>query len=181
MRLNYYIVITALALLLNACDNPVTSSNKSSVTSSAKQSEASKQAPEIYQATRQEGITFNKPGYPSFIKEVKGMSGLEPTGRWTDGPSAVFVLKEPVKGFIQLKLSGTPYGPNAGKKVSIFFGGLQRDVVFNGKSSDFENISASFYLQEPADTLEIRIPEPTIPSGGNRKLGIFLQSLKLIE
>lgn len=182
MQLNYHIVVASgLALLLSACDKPAPPSDAPGVVTSVAQPVAGQPAPAVYQATLQDGITFNKPGYPSFIKEVKGMSGLEPTGRWTDGPSAVFVFKEPIKGYIQLKLSGVPYGPNAGKKILVSLGGVQKEVVFSGKSNNFENVSAGFYLDEQADTLEIRIPEPTTPPGGDRKLGIFLHSLKLIK
>lgn len=179
MQFNYHIVIvSALALFLSACDKPAPSSSGAAAVGSPPVT--AHPAPEAYQATLQDGIQFSKPGYPSFIKEVKGMSGLEPKGRWTDGSSATFVFKEPIKGAFQLKLSGMPYGPNIGKKVLVIFGGLQKEVVFSGKSNNFESVSAEFDLKEPADTLEIRIPEPTTPLGGNRKLGIFLRTLNII-
>jgi len=38
-----------------------------------------------YEATLAEGIDFRKPGYPLFIKNVKGIANHEPWGRWTDG------------------------------------------------------------------------------------------------
>ena len=51
--------------------------------------------PESYSATLAEGIQFAaKPNYPSFIKSVNGMSGYEPTGRWTEGKNVTFTFTQ---------------------------------------------------------------------------------------
>lgn len=42
-----------------------------------------------YEATLPEGIDFRKPGYPTFIKQVKGISGLE---TWGPGPMRTSAL-----------------------------------------------------------------------------------------
>ena len=38
-----------------------------------------------YEVTMMDGIDFTKPGYPTFLSDVSGISGPEPWGRWTDG------------------------------------------------------------------------------------------------
>jgi hypothetical protein len=45
---------------------------------------ASVPAKVVYEATLAQGIDFKKDGYPAFIAQVAGMSGLEPWGRWSD-------------------------------------------------------------------------------------------------
>lgn len=130
-------------------------------------------------AAQQDSIDFSQAAYPGSIKEVRGMSGPEPKGRWTDGPSAVFVFKEALHGKVQLSISALPYEANAGKEVVFALGGVQKSLVFKPNLNNFQTLSAEFDLPAPSDTLEIRIPEPTLPPGGNRRLGLFIASIKL--
>lgn len=165
MKLNLLIAPLLLAALA-ACGKP------------ADQPAASATAPAAA-AALQRHIDFSQPAYPGFIKEVRGMSGPEPKGRWTDGPSASFVFKEALHGKVTLSIAALPYGANAGKEVAVTLGGVQKSLVFKPGLNDFQILNAEFDLPAPADTLEIRIPEPTVPSGGNRRLGLFIASIKL--
>ena len=38
----------------------------------------------MYKSTLEEGIIFNKEGYPDFISNVEGLTGIEKFGRWSD-------------------------------------------------------------------------------------------------
>ena len=124
-------------------------------------------------------IDFSQPAYPGFIKEVRGMSGPEPKGRWTDGPNAVLVFKEPLHGKVRLNIVASPYGANAGKEIVFVLGGTQKSLVFKTGLDDFQTLNTEFDLPAPSDTLEIRIPEPTVPPGGNRRLGLFIAKIDL--
>ena len=172
----FLICVSVLPLAISAC-------GKSDPTPKVTQSAAvSNNLPEKgaafgYAASLEDGIDFSKPGYPAFIKEVKGMSALEPKGRWTDGASAIFVFKEAPQGKVRIEISALPYGANAGKSVQLLLGGQQREVVFTNPN-DFQTASAEFDLAQPAETLEIRVPQPTVPPGGDRHLGLFIGSLK---
>jgi len=125
-----------------------------------------------------QSIDLAQTAYPGFIKEVHGMSGQEPKGRWTDGASAVFAFKQPMQGKVKLHIVAQPYGTNAGKDIVLVLGGVQKSVQFKPGIDDLQTRDAEFDLAAPADTLEIRIPEPTVPPGGNRKLGLFISSIQ---
>ncbi|HEY8024163.1 MAG TPA: hypothetical protein VIF60_06335 [Burkholderiaceae bacterium] len=177
-----FIFTCGLGILLNACDKPAAPSGNHDAANAivaAMPANGTAGANGAYDATPQEGILFAKPGYPRFIKEVKGVSEPEPKGRWTDGSEAVFVFKEALHGKVHVEISGIPYGSNMGKKVALTLGNAKQDVVFNGDINTFETVSADFDLDTPSDTLVMRIPEPSVPPGGNRRLGIFLGTLKI--
>ena len=65
------------------------------------------QAPATYDATPADGIQFSREGYPRFVREVKGVSGREEFGRWTDGAKASFVFADPLPKKFTLTIETT--------------------------------------------------------------------------
>jgi len=138
-----------------------------------------------YEATLAEGIDFRRAGYPNFIAEVSGMSGLEHWGRWTEaaaGPVAKFRFKQPLPQKFNLEISANAFGPNEGEPIRVRVGQVEKTFVVPKAVSNatytlvFDSING--------DTLEIVPPKPTSPaeqhvSGDPRKLGVGLISLKV--
>lgn len=174
MSLKSLPIIFICALLVSGCDKQQSTSPPPPAPPQVAALPADK-----YQASLSDGINFARPGYPTFIAKVEGMSALEPTGRWTDGSTVIFTFAQPLLGNLSVEIAGIPYGPNAGKPFRVTLGEQTREIVFATASKDFETKSASFAVSKPATFLRIDIPAPTVPPGGDRHLGIFLGSIKI--
>jgi phosphoglycerol transferase len=133
-----------------------------------------------------EGIDFTKPGYPSFLAEVQGMSLREDWGRWTDGrlaPAAKFRLKQPLPKSFTLVLKANAFGPNLDKPVKVRVGGVEKSFVHKDGSTA-GTYRLAFELPSAADTIEIVAPAPASPQEQNpsnpdqRKLGVGLSRMQ---
>lgn len=134
-----------------------------------------------YVATLKEGIDLRRPGYPTFLVAVSGMSGSEPWGRWSDSKLVLFKFKQPLPVKFTLTLTGGAYGPNIGQPFIVKAGVVTKELSF--PSDPFlkpTSQSLSFQLKDPVDVLEINVPQPTLPQTGDaRKLGIGIITLKI--
>lgn len=139
-----------------------------------------------YEVTLAEGIDFTKPGYPSFLKEVSGMAGHEPWGRWTDanaGPAARFRFTHPIPKHVTLELQAHGLGGNAYQPVRIRIGASEKTITLGNPPK--EKYVIEFEDTGGADTLEIIPPSPILPRevtpGNNdtRRLGLGLKSLRI--
>ena len=133
-----------------------------------------------------DGIDFAKPGYPTFLAEVQGVSGRETWGRWTDGnlaSSAKFRFKQPLPKAFTVVIKAGVFGPNLGKPVKVRVGGVERTFVHRDGSAP-DTYRLAFELPDVQQTLEIIPPEPTSPHEQNssnpdkRKLGVSLYQLR---
>jgi phosphoglycerol transferase len=140
-----------------------------------------------YEATLAEGIDFTKPGYPRFVKEVQGMSGEEPWGRWTDAnlaPTARFRFDKPLPKAFTLELRATGLGPNAYQPVKIRAGSVEREVTLGNPAKESYRVA---FAGVEGDTLEIVPPAPILPrevtpqSTDTRRLGVGLTTLRIVE
>jgi Domain of unknown function (DUF7024) len=136
---------------------------------------------ETYPATLAEGIDFAKPGYPTFIAGVTGMSGYESWGRWTDGDRATFRFTQLLPKHFTLVIQGNAFGPNFGEAIKIKIGATQQEFKITEQGQIHR---LDFTLPEPADTLELLISKPTSPlelkiGDDPRKLGIGLIKLQI--
>jgi phosphoglycerol transferase len=135
-----------------------------------------------YEATLDQGIQFEKPGYPTFIQSAKGMSKFEPTHRWTEGPVAVFTFAKPLPTSFVLRIDSMwAFGPNAGKPVTIRVGDWQGQAAFGAERSTVE---LKVKTATPATSIEFTIPAPTSPQQAGlgadpRMLGIALKRLSI--
>jgi phosphoglycerol transferase len=142
-----------------------------------------------YESSLAEGIDFKKPGYPSFLAEVSGMSGREDWGRWTDGPVAKFRFKQPLPGKFTLLINAGAIGPNFGKPILVRAGKVERKFTAKNPAATTPPGVATFALSfdgvDGTDTIEIVPPKPTRPkdmdpkSDDERMLGVGMVSLKL--
>ena len=175
--------ITLLGTLLMAASHAPASLAASPKTTVAPAQPASPPSlmTESYPATLAEGIDFTKPGYPTFIAEVIGMSHTESWGRWTEGAKAVFRFKQPLPQKFTLVIKTNAFGPNIGEAIKVKIGAAQQ--TFNATQGE-QTHHLSFTLSHPVDTVEFLIPRPASPqelrlSQDARKLGIGLISLKI--
>jgi phosphoglycerol transferase len=139
-------------------------------------------------ATLAEGIDFTKPGFPEFIKEVQGMSGPEPWGRWTDanlGPGARFRFDKPLPKAFTVELRAQGLGPNAYQPVKIRVGGQEKSLTLGNPPK--EQYRVAFSGVENADVIEIVPPAPILPrevtpqNADPRRLGIGITSLRILD
>ncbi len=140
-----------------------------------------------YEATLAEGIDFKKPGYPSFLAEVSGMSGREEWGRWTDanqGP-VKFRFAQPLPKQFTLELQARGFGPNVGQPIKVIVGGLEKSFV--AESPQTQTYSVTFEGMDGADSIEIVPPHTASPkdedpaSNDQRKIGVGMILLKIIN
>jgi hypothetical protein len=140
-----------------------------------------------YESTLAEGIDFRRPGYPTFLLEVVGVSAQEDWGRWTDataGPSVKFRFNAPLPKKFVLELQANAFGPNEGKPVKIRAGNIERTVTIKNVPS-YAAYTAEFDEVVATDTIEITPPNPILPrevdpsNVDERKLGLGLARLKI--
>ncbi len=140
-----------------------------------------------YEATLEQGIDFRKPGYPTFIKKVEGVSGLGPNPRWSEGNITKIIFNENLPDNFKLEIDALGYGPNIGKNVVVKVGDEERSFTL-GLNDKYQKYSLSFDNGRNANGVEFIIPEPISPSeftkgvsGDPRKIGISFASIKIMK
>lgn len=140
-----------------------------------------------YEATLAEGIDFTRPEFPSFVKDVQGLSGSEAWGRWTDatvGPVLKFTFKQTLPRKFTLEITGSAYGPNVGLPVKVRVGAVEKTFIIP-PNKGVDTYRLTFETDGTADTIEIIPPNPARPQDiipGNddsRLLGLGLVSIKI--
>lgn len=138
-------------------------------------------------ATLSEGVDFTRRTWPEFIKNVQGLSGLEPWGRWSDADisrSVRFVFFEPLPTHFTLHLTAQPFGRNGVQEVIIKIGDQSHVVKLRGGDPD---IRLPIVLTDgQVDAMEFVPHEPVSPKelGVNadiRRLGIGFVRLRFEE
>ena len=191
----FYAVPLALIGLLSACgEDPkprtqAAAAPAPAATAPASPGVAADPMATRYEATLAEGIDFRKPGYPSFLAEVSGMSEREDWGRWTDGPAAKFRFKQPLPGKFTLVISAGTIGSNFGSPIVVRAGKVQKEFTISAATSATPPGLATFTLDfdgtDRPDTIEIIPPKPVRPKDINpksddaRMLGVALVALKI--
>ncbi len=136
-----------------------------------------------YEASLAEGIDFKKPGYPSFLAEVSGVSGKEDFGRWSDGAVARFRFKQLLPSKFAVLITAGAFGPNLGKPVIIRVGKAEKEFVV--KTAEPVEYSVNFEGINGVDTIEVVSQKPTRPkdidpkNDDSRLLGVALVQLRI--
>src|SRR5262245_13808205 len=79
-----------------------------------------------------DGIDFSQPVYPLDVEYVRGTSGREPWGRWSDadrGPAVSILLREPLSGTRCLDVTFRTTARQARNPVMIRLGDARATVV----------------------------------------------------
>lgn len=139
-----------------------------------------------YKSTIKDPIILKKEGYPSFLKDIQGVSYPENNGRWTDAdlaPNALFIFKDPLPSKFKLEIVCRSYEKNS-ENIKVKVGENIREFTSDHKNQnsytlEFENV-------ESVDRIEIIHPKPfeqkeQLEGSDIRKFGLFLISLKVID
>ena len=137
-----------------------------------------------YKADLKDGIDFKKNGFPEFIKDISGLSGWEPWGRWTDSAKdkkfrVAFLDKLPED--FTLVFKAMPFGPNTDQPVEVWVGHQKKIVSLSAAMNEYR---LSFHNRERSNEIIFFVPKPTSPaelgsSGDARKLGIGFEKLSV--
>jgi hypothetical protein len=126
-------------------------------------------------------IDFTRP-LVGQLSLVRGMSGAEPWGAWTEGPTVKLRWWGELPHKFTLILDVRAFGPNVGKPVFVKIGG--QSISFTLSKAEPQQVRLAFDLKAPGDTMTIEIPAPTSPaslglSSDARLLGLGLTSLRI--
>ena len=188
-------LVCAMSMIISGCsDEPADKAKRPASAPASPAPKASAPAPAAgvsleprYEATLAQGIEFGKPGYPAFLREVHGVSGHEPWGRWTDAnlaPAVRLRFAKPLPAKFTLELKASGLGPNAYEAVKVRAGSVDRSFVIGNPPKGAQRLA---FEGVSGDTIEIVPPAPIRPAEvtpGNtdtRKLGLGLESLKILE
>ncbi|CAN7711048.1 sugar translocase [Pseudoduganella sp. LjRoot289] len=126
------------------------------------------------------GAEFSHEILPPFVAGVRGLSGVEPWGRWSDAGQHPWVeldFIEPLTKRFTLVLTVQPFGPNTGKAMIVRIGKQQHSVtLLPGAQSYRLPVDLG---QDSARSIVLVPPQPVSPRELNagadeRKLGIGL-------
>ena len=176
------LAFAAALTLVACCERPQPESSKVAATAAAPVTPpAAPPAADRYPATLAEGIDFSKPGYPTFLAAVSGLSGHEPWGRWSDGGTVTFQFTQPLPTHFTLTLTAQAFGPNIGAPIKAKAGASEQTLTLTAAA---ETHRLDFTLAAPTDRLEFLIPQPTSPADlqqgeDPRKLGIGFVKLQI--
>ena len=139
-----------------------------------------------YSATLTEGIDFRKNSFPEFIHSVKGLSGPEPWGRWSDAKTEKtirFTFTESLPKIFTIVLTAKAFGPNAGKECLLRVGGETYNRFILSDAPTTVRIPVTI-KEERINVLEFIPPAPASPSSlklgeDTRELGIGFINLSI--
>lgn len=138
-----------------------------------------------YSASLEDEFVFKRAGYPSFLKDIEGVSYLESEGRWCDADlhkSALFSFEKPLPKSFSLIITAGAHVGALGRYVKVKIGKQAKTFVVSEVMPkeyilNFENVKNT-------DTLEIISPKfktktKAMEGTDNRKKSLFLVSLKI--
>lgn len=138
-----------------------------------------------YPGTLSEGIDFRRKNFPTFVKNILGLSGAEEEGRWSDAnlhPSVRVDFFDPLPRRFTLMINTLAFGPNAGQFMKIKIGAQNHFIKIPiGPLESRLNIDLG---TEKASTIEFYPPKPTSPyqlgmSPDRRLLGVGFKQLSI--
>lgn len=128
-------------------------------------------------------IRFDEAELTGLVKQVAGISGFEPWGRWTVGPAIKVELSRNLPLHFVLRIeTATALGPSVGTPLTARVGNVERHFIVGSGSSVVE---LPFDHTTATSAIEIDIPDPRSPrelgmNTDERKLGIGLRSITVL-
>lgn len=132
--------------------------------------------------TLDQGLWFGQQLLPRDVISVSGLSSIEPGfGRWSDAALADRVLirvSKPMATSMTFEIRARGVGSNVGAPIQIRIGDEIHVVTLDTVVKPY----LVTFVQPRGDVIEI-IPQPvpTPPAGELRRIGIFLQSIRVIH
>lgn len=123
-------------------------------------------------------ILFNQEQWPPFVARVRGLSGAEPWGRWSDDDTVTLRFKKPLPEVFLLKLRAEASASNLNKAFTFSTGSeQQRLVITMGEMAEYV---LCFTRSPGAQRLDITIPSPQATATDPRRMGLALSSLRIL-
>ena len=138
-----------------------------------------------YFASVQDGIDFTRAGWPIFVRNAKGFSGVESFGRWSDrnlAHSARIELDSPLQQKFTLVLVAQAFASNVNKPIKVLIGNHEYEITLGAGVSE---VRLDVDLRgDSADSISFFPPFPVSPkqvgvNADERKLGIGFVSLRI--
>lgn len=137
-----------------------------------------------YPASFADGIDFTRQDWPEFVRDVAGLSGPEPWGRWSDAnvaPAVRIVFFAPLPQKFTLVLAAQPFGPNADQELMVRIGAQEYRVKMGAGA--FEVRVPVDLIGEQVEFIEFLPPHSASPqqlgiSADSRKLGVGFVRLR---
>jgi len=129
-------------------------------------------------------IDFSQTLLSPTVRTIRGLSGREPWGRWSDAdvhPLVEIHFRDPLPARGSLSLTARAFGPNIGQPVRVRIGGHESELRFEASDT---TVVASYDAAQSPQSIEIVAPHPARPLdfGGSqdpRRLGIGLVHLMI--
>jgi phosphoglycerol transferase len=137
-----------------------------------------------HQATLVDGIDFTQGTWPSFLRDVRGLSIAEPWGRWSDanlGESVQFDFVVPLPTKFTLVISAKPFGRDGTQRVQIRIGDQTHTITLRPDNADIRlPITLGGHR---VDMIEFIPQDPVSPQqmgldGDGRRLGVGFNRLR---
>lgn len=138
-----------------------------------------------YTATLSEGIDFKRDGYPSFLGSVKGMSGKESFGRWSDADEVIFEFKDPLRNAFSIDLKVATFPSSSGLTYKVKAGSIEKEFVLKTTNLEaMEKVSLTFDGVVDGRQIIIKVPKAQSPkelglNSDDRRLGLALAELRI--
>ncbi len=126
-------------------------------------------------------IDFSGPFPSGAVNEVRGVSGPEPFGRWSDGAQVQLQMSSRLPRKFDLHLKANAFGPNTELPFSIQIGGETKTFRLSSEPTD---VDFSFTTDGTDRLITINVPKPTSPkqlgiNSDERTLGIALRQMSI--
>jgi hypothetical protein len=129
-----------------------------------------------------DGIWFGQTQQAGDVLAITGVSDIEPGyGRWSDAAIAdhvEIVLAEPIYQPVTLEIRARGVGINVGAPIVVQIGDEQQTLVLTDAVAAYQ----LSFRRAQGDMISIYpqpVPEP--PLGDSRRIGVFLQSIRLVN
>jgi hypothetical protein len=137
------------------------------------------------QIDNEEVFYFARIGLPGFVDTIKGLSGREAWGRWSDAndnESVKIAFKSPFPKNFFLILKAWAFGPNVGREILFKVGSNTKTLVLTEAMTEYRLLFED--VDPGSHVLEITPPTPKSPrdlgiSNDTRKLGIGFERLSI--
>jgi hypothetical protein len=141
-----------------------------------------RQAPQVIATTQlTDGVWFGQQRLPADVRAVSGLSTIDPGyGRWSDADVADrirIVLRHPLTTPVTLEIRARGVGANLGVPIVVRIGSDEQTMVLDSTVKPY-----LLTFNQPQGTVIEIVPQPvtTPPPGDIRRIGIFLQSLRVV-
>jgi phosphoglycerol transferase len=129
-------------------------------------------------------IDFERAWLSPAVASVKGLSGREQWGRWSDAdvhPQVEIRFRDPLPSRGSIALTARAFGPNVGQPIRVRIGRHETELRFEAYDT---TATATYALAQAPQSLEIVPPHPARPRefGGSddpRRLGLGLVRLTI--